>query len=68
MITVDYSPMLFDYNYRLHSRLWESIASLSDEQFTEEIPYSIGSIRNHIHQMNALTFEQDPMIYWWDNE
>ena len=39
---------MIDYNYTLHHRLWQSIMTLSDEQFVADIPYSHGSIRNHM--------------------
>lgn len=45
---------LFDYNYGAHRRLWDSIVCLTDEQFTQEVEYSIGSVRNHmVHLMNV---------------
>jgi uncharacterized damage-inducible protein DinB len=36
----------FDYNYWAFERVWDCITQLSDKQFTEEIDYSTGSIRN----------------------
>ncbi|MCB0139612.1 MAG: DinB family protein [Caldilineaceae bacterium] len=39
---------LIAYNYALHDRLWESINHLRDEQFVMDIPYSHGSVRNHV--------------------
>lgn len=45
---------LFDYNFWAFERVWECITQLSDEQFTEEIDYSTGSIRNIVcHLMSA---------------
>ena len=45
---------LFDYNFWAFERVWESITQLTDEQFTEEIDYSTGSIRNIVcHMMSA---------------
>ena len=45
---------LFDYNFWAFERVWECISQLSDEQFTEEIDYSTGSIRNIVvHMMSA---------------
>jgi uncharacterized damage-inducible protein DinB len=45
---------LFDYTYWASDRVWDCIMQLTDEQFTEDIPYSIGSIRNHVvHVMSS---------------
>jgi uncharacterized damage-inducible protein DinB len=45
---------LFDYNDWAFERIWDCITHLSDEQFTEEIDYSTGSIRNIVvHMMSA---------------
>lgn len=45
---------LYDYNYAMHRRLWESIVQLTDAQFVEDIPYSIGSVRNHMVHLNSV--------------
>lgn len=46
--------ILFDYNFWAFERVWENISELSDEQFTKEIDYSTGSIRNIVcHMMSA---------------
>jgi uncharacterized damage-inducible protein DinB len=42
---------LFEYDQALTGRLWESIMTLSDEQFSQELPYSHGSIRNQMVHM-----------------
>jgi uncharacterized damage-inducible protein DinB len=53
-MNLTYFHEIFDYNYALHSRVWDSIMQITDSQFLEEIPYSIGSIRNHmVHLMNV---------------
>lgn len=45
---------IFDYNFWAFERVWESICQLSDEQFSEQINYSTGSIRNiAVHIMSA---------------
>ncbi len=44
----DYIRELYDYNYALHRRLWDSIAHITDEQFRQPIDYSFGSIQNHM--------------------
>lgn len=46
---------LYDYHFGINRRLWdECIMQLSDEQFVEEIPYSLGSIRNQIVHMMTV--------------
>lgn len=45
---------LVTYNYALHRRLWESIDTLTDEQYVQPVEYSLGSIRNHmVHVMST---------------
>lgn len=45
---------LIEYNDAAHRRLWQSIDRLTDEQFTHEIDYSMGSVRNHmVHVISA---------------
>ena len=39
---------MIDYHYGRYREVWISIMALSDEQFVEEIPYSWGSVRNHM--------------------
>ncbi|MCI0714387.1 MAG: DinB family protein [Chloroflexi bacterium] len=39
---------LIDYHYGRYREVWDSIMTLSDEQFVQEIPYSWGSVRNHM--------------------
>ena len=39
---------LYEYNYWAFERVWKCVVQLSDEQFVEEIDYSIGSVRNII--------------------
>lgn len=36
------------YNYALYDKVWDSIMHLTDAQFTEEVGYSHGSVRNQI--------------------
>jgi uncharacterized damage-inducible protein DinB len=53
-MNVDYARTLYDYNYGLHRRVWDCIMHLSDEQFVQNVDYSIGSVRNHtVHVMGA---------------
>lgn len=39
---------MFDYHFGRQREVWASIMTLSDEQFVQEIPYSWGSVRNHM--------------------
>src|SRR5574341_1232930 len=53
-MNLDAVKTLIDYNYTLHRNLWDSIMTLTDEQFVQPVNYSIGSIRNHVvHLMNV---------------
>ncbi len=45
---------LLEYNYAAHRRLWDGILPLTDEQFVQDVAYSIGSVRNHmVHLINV---------------
>jgi len=45
---------LFEYGYWAFEKVWECADQLTDEQFTQDIGYSRGSIRNQIvHMMSA---------------
>jgi len=45
---------LFEYGYWAFDRVWDSIQSLTDAQFAQELDYSRGSIRNQaVHMMSA---------------
>lgn len=39
---------MFDYNYALYDRIWESVMQLSEEQFNQDDPYAHGSLRNQL--------------------
>jgi uncharacterized damage-inducible protein DinB len=39
---------LFDYTYWAFEWVWNCIVKLTDEQFTQDLDYSLGSIRNHV--------------------
>jgi len=45
---------MLDYNYTYHRLVWEQIMTLTEEQFTAEIPYAHGSIRNHMVHLAAV--------------
>jgi len=42
---------IFDYTYWAFERVWDCICQMTDEQFTQELGYSWGSIRNHVIHM-----------------
>ncbi|MBE9479177.1 MAG: DinB family protein [Chloroflexi bacterium] len=42
---------IYDYSYWAFERVWNCICKLTDEQFTQELGYSMGSIRNHVIHM-----------------
>lgn len=42
---------IFDYTYWAFDRVWDCICQLTDEQFTQELGYSSGSIRNLVIHM-----------------
>ena len=48
MSSLEIVRQMMAYNYAFQGRLWESIMTLTDGQFVAEIPYSHGSIRNHM--------------------
>lgn len=46
--------MMVDYHYWSHRRVWDYILRLSDEQFTQALSYSVGSIHEQVvHSMGA---------------
>ena len=46
---------IFGYNYWAFERVWDCITQLSDEQFTQEVDYSTGSIRNIVVHLMSST-------------
>ncbi|MCL6542291.1 MAG: DinB family protein [Roseiflexus sp.] len=45
---------LYEYHFTENRALWNVCAALSDEQFTQAIPYSHGSVRNQfVHLMSV---------------
>jgi uncharacterized damage-inducible protein DinB len=43
---------LFDYHFTINHKIWtQCILPLTQEQFLQEIPYSVGSVRNQIVHM-----------------
>ena len=47
-MNVDVIRTKFAYHYGRFREIWESIETLTDAQFVQEIPYSLGSVRNHM--------------------
>lgn len=46
---------MYGYNYWAFDKVWGCVLQLSDEQFTEELDYSRGSIRNQVMHMMSAT-------------
>jgi uncharacterized damage-inducible protein DinB len=46
MTPIEMIRTLFEYNDALNRHLWESIMTVSDEQFVQELDYSRGSLRD----------------------
>jgi uncharacterized damage-inducible protein DinB len=78
MLSVEMVRAMIDYNYTAHRRVWDSIMTLTEAQFIADIPYSHGSIRNHMAHLatvdggwlrglkedpNARAFRYDPADY-----
>jgi uncharacterized damage-inducible protein DinB len=55
MITAENIRSLYEYHFTLNRRLWDtSILTLTEEQFTQKLDYSVGSIRNQmVHLLNV---------------
>lgn len=54
MLSTDIVKTMLAYSYAYQGKLWDSILTLSEAQFLEEIAYSHGSVRNHmVHLANT---------------
>lgn len=44
---------LYEYHFALNRKIWDDyVAALTETQFTQDLDYSVGSIRNHtVHMM-----------------
>ncbi|TAK13291.1 MAG: hypothetical protein EPO32_05740 [Anaerolineae bacterium] len=53
-MTAEHFRELYEYHFSLNRKLWdELVMPLSKEQFVQDLPYSVGSIRNQcVHMMN----------------
>lgn len=54
MITLDAVRSLYAYQDAQYARMWDSIAALDDAQFVQHVPYSIGSLRNHVVHLASV--------------
>ena len=54
-MTPEAIDLLYSYTYWAFERVWDCIMPLTDAQFTQDIDYSIGSIRNHVVHMMSGT-------------
>jgi len=48
MAALQHIQLLFEYNYALYDRVWESVMTLCEEQFNRDDPYAHGSLRNQL--------------------
>lgn len=49
-----YLRRLIDYNYWAHKRVWECVLALTEEEFTRDSDYSVGSVHAQVvHTMGA---------------
>ncbi len=43
---------LYEYHFKINSKLWdEAVSQLTDEQFVQDLGYSVGSVRNQLVHM-----------------
>jgi uncharacterized damage-inducible protein DinB len=54
MIHPDVIRSMFDYHYAVNRKIWDtSVMALTDEQFRQQVDYSVGSVRNQVvHLIN----------------
>jgi uncharacterized damage-inducible protein DinB len=54
-MNADHFRQLYESHFAANHKLWaDSIAGLTDEQFKQKLPYSVGSIRNQVvHMLNV---------------
>lgn len=71
-MNADAFRFLYDYHFSENRKIWETnIVPLSQENFLQDVAYSVGSIRNHVvHMMNAdlawfsgLTNDDNPQFF-----
>lgn len=54
MSTLDMIQTMILYNKALNQKLWKSVMELTEAQFTQELPYSHGSVRDQMVHMAAV--------------
>lgn len=65
---------MFAYNYALYDQVWESVMTLTDEQFIQDDPYAHGSLRNQLMHVAVIDtrwlrgLQGDPDARWFDVE
>lgn len=47
-MNADYVRSLIDYHIGANNQLWDCVMALTDEQFVQPCPYSLGSVRHHM--------------------
>lgn len=48
----DHFRQLYRYHYAIQQKIWDEVISqISDEQFTQDLPYSVGSMHNQLVHM-----------------
>jgi uncharacterized damage-inducible protein DinB len=54
-MNADAFRQFYDYHFTENRKIWDThITPLSDEQFMQNVRYSVGSVRNHVvHMMSA---------------
>lgn len=57
-MTKEFFQELFDYTYWAHRRVWACVVQLSEEQFTEALDSSVGSL--HEQCLHTMSVE-----FWW---
>ena len=63
---------LYAYNRWANHQLWDKVMLLSDEQYHQDIAYSIGAVHNHCLHVMAVEgwwfhFLQDGDVRWFEN-
>lgn len=45
---------VYEYHFAENRKIWNHVLALSDEQFTQLIDYSLGSVKNHVVHMLSV--------------
>lgn len=70
-MTRDYFIRLYDYHAWANRKVWDCVLQLSDEQFTQDLAYSRGSLRDQVfHTMTTehmyLSFIVTGDVEWFE--